>query len=90
MASVAIYARFLREWYTPLSPGVHTPITWLTKSIVPDGHSQPRSKLVDGNWWNCKESFQDNHKEKIKLSDSQVTFNWINNREKRVKNGSET
>ena len=40
MAGVALYARFLREWYTPLSPGV------FTSTVVPDGLSQPRSKLI--------------------------------------------
>ena len=57
--------------------------------VVPDGLSQPRAELLAATLKHTgetvKRAFQGNHKESVKLTDSQVTLHWINNQNKPLK-----
>ena len=85
MVCVTIYARFLRR------NGTYSCQLMFSRSkIVPDGLSQPRAelfvaKLNEPTGETVKSAFQDNHKESVKLSDSQITLHWINNQKKPLK-----
>ena len=57
---------------------------------IPDGLTQPRAELFAATMNThtgeiVRRAFQSNHKERVKLCDSQVTLFWINNQDKPVK-----
>ena len=58
--------------------------------IIPDGPTQPRAELFAAIMNThageiVRRAFQSNHKERIKLCDSQVILFWIKNQDKPVK-----
>ena len=60
------------------------------KKIIPDGLTQPRAELfattmITHTGEIIRRAFQSNYKERVKLSDSQVTLFSIINQDKRVK-----
>ena len=80
MACVAIYARFRRRNGT-----YSCQLVFFRSKVVPDGLSQPRPELLAATLnihtgEMVKRDFQDNQKGSVKLSDSQVTLHWINNK----------
>ena len=85
MACVPIYARF------PRRNGTYScQLVFSRSKVVPDGLSQPRAELLAATLNThtgeiAKRAFQDNHEGSVKLSDSEVTFHWINNQKKPVK-----
>ena len=84
LASTAIYARFLKK------DGTYScQLVFSRSKIIPDGVTQPRAELFAATMNThtdeiVRRAFQSNHKERVKLSDSQVTLFWINNQDKPV------
>ena len=82
---ITIYARFLRR------NGTYSfQLVFCRSKIVPDGLSQPRAELSVATLnkptgETVKSVFQNNHKESVKLSDSQITLHWIKNKKKPLK-----
>ena len=82
VACIAIYARFLTR------NGTYSCELVFSKSkVVPDGLSQPRTDILAAtlNTYTgeiVKKAFQDNHKQSVRFTDSQVTLHWINNQKK--------
>ena len=80
MAYIALYARFLRRNGT-----YSCQLVFFRSKVVPDGPSQPTAELLAATLnihtgEIVKRDFQDNQKGSVKLSDSQVTLHWINNK----------
>ena len=85
LACVAIYARFLKK------DGTHScQLIFSRSKLIPDGLSQPRAELFAATM-NAhtgeivRRALQENHKGKMKLTDSQVVLHWLSNYEKTVK-----
>ena len=85
LACVAIYARFLKK------DGTHScQLIFSRSKLIPDGLSQPRAELFAATM-NAhtgeivRRALQENHKGKMKLTDSQVVLHWLSNHEKAVK-----
>ena len=85
LACTAIYARFLKK------DGTYScQLVFSRSKIVPDGLTQPRAELFTATMNThtgeiVRRAFQGNHKERVKLCDSQVTLFWINNQDKPVR-----
>ena len=85
LACTAIYARFLKK------DGTYScQLVFLRSNIIPDGLTQPRAELFAATINThtgeiVRRAFQNNHKEKVRSCDSQVTLFWINNQDKPVK-----
>ena len=84
LACVAIYARFLKK------DGTHScQLIFSRSKLIPDGLSQPRAELFAATL-NAhtgeivRRALQENHKGKMKLTDSQVVLHWLSNHEKAV------
>ena len=80
MAYIALYARFLRRNGT-----YSCQLVFFRSKVVPDGPSQPTAELLAATLnihtgEIVKRDFQDNQKGSVRLSDSQVTLHWINNK----------
>ena len=80
MAYIALYARFLRRNGT-----YSCQLVFFRSKVVPDGPSQPTAELLAATLnihtgEIVKRDFQDNRKGSVRLSDSQVTLHWINNK----------
>ena len=85
LACVAIYARFLKKGGTHLCQ-----LIFSRSKLIPDGLSQPRAELFTATMNShtgeiVRRALQENHKGKVKLTDSQVVLHWLNNHEKAVK-----
>ena len=85
LACVTIYARFLKK------DGTHScQLIFSRSKLIPDGLSQPRAELFAATT-NAhtgeivRRALQENHKGKMKLTDSQVVLHWLSNHEKAVK-----
>ena len=85
LACVAIYTRFLKK------DGTHSwQLVFSRSKLIPDGLSQPRAELFPATTNADTGEFlggtlQENHKGKIKLTESQVVLHWLSNHEKAVK-----
>ena len=80
MAYIALYARFLRRNGT-----YSCQLVFFRSKVVPDGPSQPTAELLAATLnirtgEIVKRDFQGNQKGSVRLSDSQVTLHWINNK----------
>ena len=85
LACTAINARFLKENGT-----CSCQLVFSRPKIIPDGPTQPRAELFAATMNThaveiVRRAFQSNHKERVKLCDSQVTLFWRNNQDKPVK-----
>ena len=85
LACVAIYARFLKK------DGTHScQLIFSRSKLIPDGLSQPRAELFAATT-NAhtgeivRRALQENHKGKMKLTDSQVVLHWLSNHEKPIR-----
>ena len=85
LACVAICARFLKKDGTQSCQ-----LIFSRSKLMPDGLSQPRAELFAATM-NAhtgeivRAALQENHKGKMKLTDSQVVLCWLSNHEKAVK-----
>ena len=81
IACVAIYARFLRK-----SGDYSCQLVFARSKLILDGMTKQRAKLLAANM-NAhtgevvRRSFGQYHKSAVKLTDSQISLHWINNRE---------
>ena len=81
LACTAIYARFLKK------DGTYScQLVFSHSKIIPVGLTQPRAELFAATMNThtgeiVRRAFQSNHKETVKLCDSQVTLFWINNQD---------
>ena len=85
MACTAVYTRCLKKDGT-----CSCQLVFLRSNIILDGLKKPRTELFAAtiNTYTGeipRRAFQSNHKERVKLCDSQVTLLWINNQDKPVK-----
>ena len=85
LACVAIYTRCLKRY------GTHSyQLIFCRSKLIPDGLSQPRAELfaatMNVNTGEIlKRALPENHREKVKLTDSQVVLHWLSNHKKAVK-----
>ena len=87
LACVAIYAKYFKR------DGTHSCQLILARlKLIPDGLSQPRAELFaatmnthTGEIVRRLLQFQENHKGKMKLTNSQVVLHWLSNHRKEVK-----
>ena len=87
LACVAICARFFKR------DGTHScQLIFSISKLIPDGLSQPRAELFAATM-NAhtgeivRRAHQENHKGKMKLTDSQVVLHWLSNYERQLSNG---
>ena len=85
LACTEIYARFLKKDGT-----CSCQLVFSRSKIIPNGLTQPRAELFAATMNThtgeiVRRAFQSNHKQRVKLCDSQVTLFWINNLDKPVK-----
>ena len=85
LACVAISTKFLKK------DGTHScQLIFSRSKLIPDGLSQPRAELFAATM-NAhtgeivRRALQENHKGKMKFTDSQVVLHWLSNHEKAVK-----
>ena len=85
LACVTIYARFLKRDSTHLCQ-----LIFSRSKLIPDGLSQPTAELFAAtmNAYTgeiVRRALQENHKGKMKLTDSQAVLHWLSNYEKAFK-----
>ena len=82
---MAIYTRFLKKDGTDSCQ-----LIFARSKLIPDGLSQPRAELLAATMnvhtrEIVRRALQENHKGKMKLTNSQVVLHWLSNHEKAVK-----
>ena len=85
IACIAIYARFKRR-----SGEYSCQLVFARSKLVPDGMTQPRAELLAAHvnahtGEVVKRAFGTYHKSSLKLTDSQITLHWINNKDLSLK-----
>ena len=85
LAGVAIYATFLR-----INRTHSCQLVFPRSKLTPDGLSQPSAELIASIMDTqtheiISRKLQENHKGKMKLTDSQVVLHWLRSHEKAVK-----